>query len=405
MTTEPIDLDAEISKCKTIEDLTGKNGLIQRLLGGTIEKMLEKEMDEHLGYQKHSPTGRGTGNSRNGRSKKTVRSSTGDIEIEVPRDREGSFEPQLVPKRSRDISSFDEKIISMYAKGMSVRDIQEHVESLYGAKISPSTVSAITDKVLEEAYQWQERPLNSLYPVVFFDAVHFKVKEDSVVQTKAVYSCYGIDTDGQREILGLWIGESEGAKFWLGVCTELQQRGVEDILIACMDGLKGLPDAIRSVFPQASVQLCVVHQIRNSLRYIPYKRYREFLGELKAVYQAPSATAARGNLSRLEEKWGKQYPHAVASWISNWDEISTYFAYPQALRKLIYTTNSVEALHRKMRKVTKAKGAFPTTGALFKMLYLAVRDMVKKDRRVHQWREMYSALAIVFGDRLTSVSD
>jgi putative transposase len=235
------------------------------------------------------------------------------------------------------------------------------------------------------------------------DAVHFKVREDGVIITKAVYSCYGITSEGDREILGLWIGEREGAKFWLGVCADLQQRGVKDILITCMDGLKGLPEAIESIFPQVSIQLCVVHQIRNSLKYIPTNRYKEFLSDLKSVYQAPSEKVARENLNTLEEKWGAKYPHAVASWVNNWDRICTYFQYPAVLRKLIYTTNAVEALHRQMRKVTKAKGAFPTKGSLFKMLYLAVRDIDAKRKRVNGWKEIFSSLAIIFGDRVTSI--
>ena len=360
------------------------------------------EMNEHLGYEKHSSTGNGTGNSRNGTTSKTIRSSVGNLDINVPRDRNGTFAPHIVPKRTREISEFDEKIISMYAKGMSVRDIQEHVSSLYGAEISSSTISAITDKILEEANAWHERVLKGLYVVVYFDAVHFKVREHGTVESKAVYSCYGITTQGEREILGLWIGESEGAKFWLGVCADLKQRGVEDILIACMDGLKGLPEAIEAVFPKVAIQLCVVHQIRNSIKYIPTKRYKEFLTDLKTVYKASTERAALDNLKILEEKWGEKYPHAIASWINHWDRIRTYFQYPPALRKLIYTTNAVEALHRRMRKVTKSKGAFPTTASLFKMLYLAIRDIESKPRRVNSWKEILSSLAVFFGDRITS---
>lgn len=401
MKNSKFNFDEEIKKCKTMEDLTGKNGLIQTLLGGTIEAMLSAEIDDHLGYQKHSTKGNNSGNSRNGTSTKKVRSSYGEIDIEVPRDRTGTFEPEILPKRTREISSFDEGIISMYAKGMTVRDIQDHVKSLYGANISPSTISAITDKVIEEANEWHSRPLKSHYPVVYFDAVHFKVRDEGAIVTKAVYSCYGIDLEGEREILGLYIGESEGAKFWLGVCSELKQRGIEDILIACMDGLKGLPEAIENVFPEVTIQLCVVHQIRNSIKYIPSSRCKEFLADLKKVYKAPSEEIARTNLDFLNEKWGDKYFHAVASWINNWDRISAYFQYPEALRKIIYTTNAVEALHRQMRKVTKSKGAFPTKGSLFKMLYLAVRDIDTKRKKVNGWKEILSSLAIFFGDRVT----
>ncbi len=402
MKEQKFDLDTELKNCNTMEDLTGKNGLIQRLLGSSIEKMLESELEDHLGYEKHSPQGKHSGNSRNGKQTKSLRSSFGDIHISAPRDRNGTFEPMLIPKRKREISSFDEKIISMYAKGMSVRDIQAHVEELYGAKISPSTVSSITDKIHDEAAQWQTRPLENLYTVIFFDAIHYKVRDEGTIQSKAVYTCYGIDLNGNREILGLWIGESEGATFWLGVCSDLQQRGVEDVLIACMDGLKGLPEAIESVFPKVTIQLCVVHMIRNSLKYIPYKRAKEFMKDLKLVYRAPNEAIAKENLIKLEEKWGDKYPHSVAQWLGNWGRVSAYFNFPEPLRKVVYTTNAVEAIHRRLRKVTKAKGAFPSASSLSKILYLAVRDMSSKNRRVNGWNQILSSLAILYGDRVTS---
>lgn len=302
--SQNFDFQAEFSKCKTVDDITGKQGLIQRLIGNMLEQMLQQEMDEYLGYDKYSPEGHHSGNSRNGKTKKTLRSNYGSIDLEVPRDRKSEFEPAVVKKHQRSISSFDDKIISMYAKGMSTRDIQAHVEELYGIEISPTMVSNITEKVVEVATDWQARSLQSVYPIVFFDAIHYKVKENGKVVSKAAYTCLGIDIEGKKEVLGLWIGESEGAKFWLTVCTELQNRGVKDILIACIDGLKALPDAIRSIFPDVRIQLCVIHMIRNSIKYIPTKYAKAFMDDLKAVYSATILESAERNLEKLREKWG-----------------------------------------------------------------------------------------------------
>jgi len=354
------DLQAELAKCKTANDLTGKNGLIQRLIGGMLEQMLQKEMDEHLGYEKHSPDGHHSGNSRNGRTKKTLKSNYGEIELEVPRDRNSEFEPIAVKKRQRSISDFDNKIISMYAKGMTTRDIQAHVEELYGFEMSPALISNITDKVIEIATDWQGRPLKSVYPIIFFDAIHYKVKEDGKIVSKAAYTCLGIDNDGKKDVLGLWIGESEGAKFWLKVCSELSKRGIGDVLIACIDGLKGLPDAIRSVFPNVKIQLCVIHMIRNSVKFIPTKHSKEFLADLKTIYGATTKELAELNLGRLREKWTDRYPLAVKPWIVNWENLSTFFEFSSPIRRIIYTTNAVESVHRQFRKVTKNKAVFPT---------------------------------------------
>lgn len=398
---QKIDLDAELAKCKTIDDLVGADGLLQRLLGGMIERMLESEIEDHLGYEKHSPLGKGSGNSRNGKQPKRLLTSQGEVEIEVPRDRNGTFEPQVVKKRQRDISSFDEKIISMYAKGMSVRDIQMHVKEIYGANVSPATISNITETVIDHAYQWQTRPLDPVWAIVYFDAVHFKVKEAGTVQTKAAYTAYGVSTDGYREVLGIWIGESEGASYWLSVFSELRQRGVEDILIACMDGLKGLPEALSQDFPKTEVQLCVIHMIRTSLKYVPNKHYKDFMADLKGVYQAISLDAAEVQLDKLREKWGKKYPHAIGPWVNNWGNIRTFFRYPPDLRRIIYTSNAVEGLHRRLRKVTKSKTVFPSSQALFKMLYLAVRDITKKGPvRVQRWKYIFSSLITLFPNRL-----
>lgn len=401
-----IDLQAELEKCKTMDDLTGKNGLIQRLVGKMVETLLEKEMEEHLGYEKHSAEGDHSGNSRNGKGKKALKSNYGTIEIEVPRDRNGEFEPIAVKKHERSISAFDDKIISMYARGMSTRDIQAHIEELYGAEISATTISNITEKVVETAEEWQARPLQKVYPVIFFDAIHYKVRENGKILSKASYTCLGIGVDGRKDILGIWVGDNEAATFWLRVCTELKNRGVEDVLITCIDGLKGLPDAIKAVFPETTVQLCIVHMIRNSVKYIPSKHMDEFVVDLKAIYNAPTEDKAVSSLGCLQEKWGKKYSLAVRPWEVHWEHLKAFLSYPQEIRRLIYTTNAVESLHRQFRKVTKSKAVFPSDHALFKMLFLAARDVSKKwTMPVHNWTTVISYLAIAYGDRLKLASD
>jgi putative transposase len=396
------DLEKELDKCETMEDLTGQNGLIQKLIGGMVEKMLEKEMEGHLGYEKHSVKGNNTGNNRNGKNKKLIQSTHGPIEIEVPRDRKSEFEPKLIKKRERHISSFDDKIISMYARGMTTRDIQGHIKELYGADISPAMVSNITDKVLEVAAEWQSRPLSRIYPIIFFDAIHYKVREGSKVVTKAAYTCLGINIEGYKEILGAWIGESEGAKLWLQVFTELKNRGVEDILIACMDGLKGLPEALKSVFPDTEVQLCIIHMIRNSIKYVPSKHVKEFLKDLKEIYQAPTEAKGESSLLALDEKWGRKYALSVKPWMTHWENLKTFFQFPDEARRLVYTTNAVESLHRQFRKVTKNKSVFPTDEALLKMLYLASDGVQKKwTLPVRGWKEAISYFGIAYEDRIS----
>lgn len=391
-----------LDKCETMEDLTGQNGLIQKLIGGMVEKMLEKEMEGHLGYEKHSVKGNNTGNNRNGKNKKLIQSTHGPIEIEVPRDRKSEFEPKLIKKRERHISSFDDKIISMYARGMTTRDIQGHIKELYGADISPAMVSNITDKVLEVAAEWQSRPLSRIYPIIFFDAIHYKVREGSKVVTKAAYTCLGINIEGYKEILGAWIGESEGAKLWLQVFTELKNRGVEDILIACMDGLKGLPEALKSVFPDTEVQLCIIHMIRNSIKYVPSKHVKEFLKDLKEIYQAPTEAKGESSLLALDEKWGRKYALSVKPWMTHWENLKTFFQFPDEARRLVYTTNAVESLHRQFRKVTKNKSVFPTDEALLKMLYLASDGVQKKwTLPVRGWKEAISYFGIAYEDRIS----
>jgi putative transposase len=402
LTKLKIDLNEELSKCQTMDDLCGKNGLLQRLLGNMVEQMLEKEMDEHIGYEKHATDGNNSGNSRNGKNSKTVQTSYGPLNLEVPRDRNSEFEPQIVKKRQRNISSFDDKIISMYAKGMSTRDIQAHVQEIYGAEISPTAVSHITEKVLEVAKEWQARPLQKIYPITYFDAIHYKVRENGKVVTKAVYTCLGIDLDGKKEVLGLWIGESEGAKFWLRVFTELKNRGVHDIFIACVDGLKGMPEAIIAVFPEAEIQLCIIHMIRNSFKYVSSKNSKEFVSDLKLIYRAETEEKAEEGLLYVQEKWEKKYPLAVRPWINHWENIKTFLKFPEELRRIIYTTNAVESLHRQFRKVTKTRSLFPSDESLFKLLFLAVAGLSEKwtTMPIKGWKGALSQFSILYEERL-----
>lgn len=406
MITPDFDIKAELAKCKTASDLTGKNGLIQRLLGNMLTQMLEAEMDDHLGYEKHSSKGDNSGNSRNGKYNKKVKSNFGTLDLEVPRDRNGEFEPVAIKKHERSITEFDDKIISMYAKGMSVRDIQDHLKELYGCEISPTLISTITDKVMNVAIEWQSRPLKAFYPFVFFDAIHYKVKQEGKVISKAAYTCLAMDSEGKKEILGIWVGESEGARFWLKICTELKQRGVQDILIACIDGLKGLPEVIQSVFPKVMVQLCIIHMIRNTVRFVPFKRQKEFTNDLKDIYRASTIDLAHQNLWKLKEKWDELYPLAVKPWVANWENVKTFFDYPEVIRTVIYTTNAVELVHRQMRKVTKSKSVFPTDESLIKMLFLVVRDVSKKWTMPHRdWRSIITYLSVAHADRLVIAND
>lgn len=397
-------VEEELEKCKTMEDVTGKNGLLKKMLKEMTEQLLEAEMKHHLGYEKYSADGMNSGNNRNGKTSKTVLSDFGQFDLQTPRDRNGLFQPQVVKKRQTDITNFDEKIISMYAKGMTVRDIQEHVKDYYGVEISPAMLSIITDKVVSVAVEWQARPLHDVYAVVVFDAIHYKIRDNGKVVSKAAYTALGIDLAGKKDVIGLWIGENEGAHYWLGIMNELNNRGVKDILIACIDGLKGFPDAIHAVFPKTEIQLCVVHMIRNSIKYVGSKYQREFLADLKNVYKAPSLEAAEHHLKELQAKWGGKYPLAINPWKNNWEHVSTFFKYPEEIRRMIYTTNSVEALHRQLRKVTKNRSLFPTDEALVKILYLAIHQVTKKwTSPVRNWAPIISQLAIIFEGRVCPV--
>lgn len=390
-----IDYQEELEKCHTMEDITGPDGLIQRVIRDAVEQVMNREMEEHIAEEKEN----GRLAVRNGTSPKTVKTSYGNIAINVPRTREAGFEPEIIKKRSVVEEGMEAQIISMYAKGMSVRDITSHLKALYGVDISAGTISNITDKINDEAKEWYSRMLERFYPVVFLDAVHFKVREDGRIVTKAAYVALGIDAEGCKDILGIWVGENEGAKFWLKVCTELKNQGVEDILIVCIDGLKGFPDAIRTVFPDTRVQICVIHQIRNTLKYVSYKDQKAFMKDLKRVYAAESEEIAMGNLESMMENW-KKYQAVLNGWLDKWENLSTYFSYGSQIRKLIYTTNTIEGFNRQLRKVTKSKALFPNDEALKKTLYLCTQDIVKKwSMPYRDWGETYGQFIIEFGER------
>ena len=375
--------------------------MLKKLFGDTLQEMLEAELDHELGYTKYDYKNKATDNSRNGYSSKTVKSNYGKVDLDVPRDRNGEFEPAVVKKNQTDISSIEDQVLSMYAKGMSTRDIERHVESLYGIDTSPELISRITDRIIPMINEWQSRPLSPIYAIVFMDAIHYKVRQDGRVITKAAYTAIGVDLDGIKDVLGIWIGENESSKYWLSVINEIKNRGTKDILIASVDGLNGFPEAIKAVFPETEIQRCILHQIRNSTKFISYKDIKSFVADLKKIYKAATEDSAVSALEDLEEKWAKKYPLSVKSWKNNWSELSAYFKYPEELRRIIYTTNSVENFHRSLRKVTKAKSAFVNDMALMKILYLATIDTTKKwTERMREWPIIYSQLDIYFGERI-----
>jgi putative transposase len=397
------EVQKELSKVKSMDDFFGREGIFARLFSKTLEEMLKAELTEHLGYEPYEAKGRNSGNSRNGGYSKKVRTSDGEALIDVPRDRNGTFEPHLLKKYASNTNELEDKIVGMYAKGMSVRDIQDNLGELYGIDISPTTISAITDKVWELVEAWQSRPLAAIYPIVYLDAIHIKLRRESKVENTAVYIVLGVDLEGHRDVLGHWIGDgAEGANFWLSVVTDLQNRGVKDILIACMDGLTGFKDAVLAVFPRTEIQRCIIHQIRNSLKYISWKDRKAFVMDLKEVYRAPTREAAEANLEKLAEKWQKKYAVAVRSWQNNWEDLATFFRYPAEIRRLIYTTNTVEGYNRRLRKIIKTKGAFPNAESARKLLFLANRDIFRKwTNSVVYWPMVLNQLAIRFEDRLS----
>jgi transposase-like protein len=400
-----IDLNKELNKCKSMEDLVGKNGLMQRLFGNIIQQFLEAEMEDHLGREKYERDNSEEKNYRNGYSQKNIRTSFGEVALDVPRDRNAEFEPKIVKKYETVCNELDKKVIGLYSRGMSVDDIKSEIDELYGVDISPAMISKITDKVIETAIAWQNRPLEAVYPIVYMDAVHFKVKEEHKIVCKAAYICMALDMKGYKDILGIWIGEQEGAKFWLSVCNDLKNRGVRDILIACMDGLKGLPDAIKAVFPNVSIQSCIIHQIRNSIKYIASKDSKTFMKDLRGVYQAVNEEEALKALDILENTWGHKYSIVIQSWRNNWENLSTYFAFPPEIRKIIYTTNALEGFNRQLRKFTKIKTSFPTDDSLRKSLYLATEQiMIKWTSPMQNWALILAQLSIMFEDRFEQLA-
>ena len=398
-TLTPELLDQLLTGYEKPEDLTGDDGLFRRLKKALIERALGAELTDHLGYAKGDPAGRGSGNSRNGVSAKTVLTDDGEVQIEVPRDRAGTFEPQLIGKGQTRFDGFDDKIISLYARGMTVREIQGHLAELYGTEVSPDLISKVTDAVLDEVRDWQNRPLDPVYPVVFFDALRVKIRDEGTVKNKAIYVALGLNPSGEKDVLGLWIEQTDGAKFWLKVMNDLKARGLNDILIAVVDGLKGFPEAITSVFPQTLVQTCIVHLIRNSLSFVTWKDRKAILPSIKAIYRAENADQALVRLEELEAEWGKRYPAIGQAWRRAWEHVIPFFAFAPGIRKMIYTTNAVEALNRSLRKIIKTRGSFPNDEAALKLLYLAIRNAGMRWRRAIEWTKAMGQFAIQFGDR------
>lgn len=383
------------------KDLLGDHGLIRQLTKRALESALEGEMTDHLGYSAHESAGRNSGNSRNGKSRKKLQSTEGELHLEVPRDRNGTFDPQIVPKRQRRLDGLDDKIIALYARGLSTREIQAELVELYGAEISPTLISNVTNSVMEEVQAWQARPLDAVYPILYFDCLFVKSRQEGPIRNKAVYLALGINLQGEKELLGLWMAETEGAKFWLSVFNELKNRGVTDCFIACVDGLKGLPEAIEAVYPHTRVQLCIVHQVRNNLKYVTWKDRKAVASGLRAIYTAPSVAAASDALTAFNDTWGEQYPAIVPSWERNWERLTPFFDYPPAIRKVVYTTNAIESLNYSLRKVIKGRGAFPHDDAIRKLLYLGLRNVAKKwTMPIRDWKAALNQFIILYGDRV-----
>jgi len=394
-------LDSLLSGYQKPEDLIGENGLLKQLTKALVERALEAEMTEHLGHAKHEPVTNPSGNARNGKSRKNLKGDFGELPLEIPRDRHGSFEPQIVAKHQTRWTGFDDKIISLYARGMTVREIQSHLEELYGAEVSPSLISSVTDAVAEEVKAWQSRPLEPIYPIVYLDCIHVKVRDTGAVRVKAVYLAIGINLNGEKEVLGLWIAQTEGAKFWLQVVTELKNRGVQDIFIACVDGLKGFPEAIETVFPHAAVQLCIVHLVRNSLNYVSWKMRKQIAADLKRIYQSATVAEAEQRLAEFEAQWNGDYPSIAQIWRRNWNRVIPFFDYPPEIRRIIYTTNAIESVNMSLRKIIKNRGSFPSDEALSKLFYLALMNISKKwTMPLHDWKAALNRFSIQFEERM-----
>ena len=383
------------------KDILGKDGLLKQLTKRLVERTLEAELTDHLGYEPHASKGRGTGNNRNGRARKTVQGDSGEFQIEVPRDRSGSFEPQLVKKRQRRLEGFDDKVIALYARGLSTRDIQGQLEELYGVEVSPTLISNVTNAVMEDVRAWQSRPLSAVYPILYFDALFVKSRQEGPVKNKAVYLALGINLEGEKELLGLWIAETEGSKFWLTVFNELKSRGVQDCFIACVDGLSGLPEAIETVFTHTQVQLCIVHKLRNSFKYVTWKDRKAVAKDLRAVYGAMTLAEAEEALERFSENWDAKYPVISPSWRAEWERLTVFFDYSPEIRKVIYTTNAIESLNYSLRRMLKTRGSFPNDDSILKILYLAINRVSKKwTMPIRNWKAALNQFFILFGDRV-----
>jgi putative transposase len=391
----------ELIAGKTPDEIVGQGGLLEALTKRVYERALEGEMTHHLGYAPRSAEGRNSGNSRNGKSSKSVKTDSGDVSLSIPRDRNGEFEPQLVRKHQRRLPGFDDKVLALYARGLTTRDIRGHLEEMYQSEISPSLISSVTDAVLEDVTAWQSRPLDSVYPIVYLDAIHLKLRQSGQVKNQAVYLALGITLEGYKELLGLWVGDQEGSKFWLSVLTELKNRGVRDILIACVDGLTGFPEAIETAYPKTQVQLCIVHMVRNSLKYVSWKERRAVAADLKAIYSAPNEEAAEQALTAFEATYQDRFPQIARSWRSCWVDIIPFFGYPAEIRKVIYTTNAIESINAQLRKVTRNRGSFPTVESVRKVIYLAIQRMSKKWKRpIKDWVAALNHFSIVFDGRI-----
>jgi len=397
-------LDELMQHYQDPEDLLGERGLLRQLTKALIERAMEGELTHHLGYEKHSPSGHNSGNYRNGGSHKTIKGNYGHIPLKVPRDRAGSFEPKIIPKGQSHFDGFDDKIVSMYARGMSTRDIQMHLEEIYGVEVSSTLISTVTNEVMNEVKSWQSRPLDPIYPIVYLDALHVKSRQDGRIQNQAVYLAIGINMEGMKEVLGMWLSRNEGAKFWLNVITEIRNRGVQDIFIACVDGLKGFPEAIETVYPETQVQLCIVHMVRNSLKYVSWKQRKAVAKDLKQIYASTTTDEALLALESFSETWDKQYPTISKSWRANWDNLIPFFDYPAEIRKVIYTTNAIESLNMSLKKVIKSRGSFPNDDSVFKLLYLALRNATRKwSMPIRNWKRAMNHFLILFEERIEAI--
>src|SRR6202789_1235034 len=396
-------IDKLLADYKKPEDIIGENGLLKQLTKALLERAMQAEMTDHLGYEKHDPAGHNSGNSRNGATSKTLKGEFGEMPLETLRDRNGSYEPKIVAKGQTRWTGFDDKIISMYARGMTTREIQGHLEEMYGIEVSPGLISNVTEAVIDEVKAWQSRPLEELYPIMYLDALMVKVRDEGHVQNKAIYVVLGVDLEGQKEVLGLWVAQNEGAKFWLQVLTELKNRGVKDIFIAAVEGLKGFPEAIEAVYPRTEVQLCIVHLVRASLNYVPWKQRKAAVADLQLIYRGATVAEAEQHLEALEAKW-KAYPSVSQVWRRNWARITPFFHYPPDIRKAIYTTNSVESLNRSLRKIIKTRGGFPSEEAALKLLFLALRQAAKRwTMPIHHWREALNHFSILWPERMPAL--